>query len=63
MTEAATKLAEKYLDFQTLVQLCEVTKNQERLDQYIQKFAEHVSSLYVLKYLHHYNACFTSYFM
>lgn len=43
MTEAATKLAEKYLDFQTLVQLCEITKNQDRLDQYIQKFAEHVS--------------------
>lgn len=36
--ELATKLAEKYLDFQTLVQICDSTDNQQRLDEYIRKY-------------------------
>lgn len=36
--ELATKLAEKYLDFQTLVQICDRTDNQLRLDEYIRKY-------------------------
>lgn len=36
--ELATKLAEKYLDFQTLVQICDRTENQQRLDEYIHKY-------------------------
>lgn len=36
--ELATKLAEKYLDFQTLVQICDATQNQPRLDEYIRKY-------------------------
>jgi nuclear pore complex protein Nup133 len=43
MSDNAAKLAEKYMDFAALVQLCDSTNNQERLEQYIHKFAEHVS--------------------
>lgn len=38
--ELATKLAEKYLDFQTLVVICDKTDNQNRLDKYIEKYKE-----------------------
>ena len=38
--ELATKLAEKYLDFQVLVQICDRTENQNRLDSYIEKYKE-----------------------
>lgn len=38
--ELATKLAEKYLDFQTLVLICDQTKNQMRLDEYIERFKD-----------------------
>lgn len=38
--ELATKLAEKYLDFQCLVQICDRTDNQQRLDEYIGRYAE-----------------------
>ncbi|PSN35523.1 hypothetical protein C0J52_23803 [Blattella germanica] len=38
--ERAAILAEKYCDFQTLVQICELTDNQERLDQYMDTFFE-----------------------
>lgn len=38
--ELATKLAEKYLDFQCLVQICDRTNNQQRLDEYIGRYAE-----------------------
>lgn len=37
--ELATKLAEKYLDFQILLQICDRTDNQQRLDEYIAKYA------------------------
>ncbi|KAF5282596.1 hypothetical protein FQA39_LY05003 [Lamprigera yunnana] len=36
--ERAGLLAEKYLDFETLVIICELTKNQLRLDMYIDRF-------------------------
>jgi nuclear pore complex protein Nup133 len=35
-----TKLAEKYFDFQTLVIICDRTSNQQRLDEYIERFKE-----------------------
>lgn len=35
-------LAEKYCDFDILVQLCERTENQSRLQQYMVKFADQV---------------------
>lgn len=38
--ELAIKLAEKYLDFQILVQICDQTANQERLDEYIEKYKD-----------------------
>ncbi|KAJ8925587.1 hypothetical protein NQ315_009427 [Exocentrus adspersus] len=36
--EKAAQLAEKYLDFETLVIVCELTDNQERLDEYMERF-------------------------
>lgn len=38
--ELAAKLAEKYFDFQTLVHICDLTENQPRLDEYIEKYKE-----------------------
>lgn len=32
-------LAEKYCDFASLIQICELTNNKSRLDGYIKKFA------------------------
>ena len=40
--ELAAKLGEKYLDFQTLVIICDKTDNQQRLNEYIEKFQEYV---------------------
>ncbi|CAB3374512.1 Hypothetical predicted protein [Cloeon dipterum] len=40
MTEQAMKLAEKYLDFHTLVHICDSIGNDERLENYMQKFAD-----------------------
>lgn len=40
--ELAAKLGEKYLDFQTLVIICDKTDNQQRLDEYIERFQEFV---------------------
>ena len=40
--ERAASLAEKYFDFDALIQICEVTNNQERLQRYITQFAEQV---------------------
>lgn len=39
--ELAVKLAEKYLDFQTLVIVCDRTESQQKLDEYIQRYADH----------------------
>lgn len=38
--ELAAKLAEKYCDFQTLVIICDRTENQQRLDEYNERFKE-----------------------
>lgn len=39
--ELAIKLAEKYLDFQTLVIVCDRTESQHKLDEYIARYADH----------------------
>jgi nuclear pore complex protein Nup133 len=44
MNAQGIKLAEKYLDFNTLIQICEATSNQDRLEGYITKFFEAVST-------------------
>lgn len=41
-------LAEKYCDFDILVQLCERTDNQSRLQHYMVKFADQVTSQVLL---------------
>ncbi|XP_001847396.2 nuclear pore complex protein Nup133 [Culex quinquefasciatus] len=38
--ELAAKLAEKYLDFQILVVICDKTNSQARLDEYIERYKE-----------------------
>lgn len=40
--ERAAILAEKYLDFHMLIQICEMTDNIERLDNYCEKYADEV---------------------
>lgn len=37
--ENAAMLAEKYCDFASLVQICELTDNKNRLDNYMERFA------------------------
>lgn len=37
--EQAAILAEKYHDFHSLIQICELTDNMERLDHYCDKFS------------------------
>uniref|UniRef100_T1J954 Nucleoporin Nup133/Nup155-like C-terminal domain-containing protein n=1 Tax=Strigamia maritima TaxID=126957 RepID=T1J954_STRMM len=43
-------LAEKYCDFGILIQLCELTNNQERLQRYMNQFADKNFSEYVFKW-------------
>lgn len=38
--DKAALLAEKYLDFETLIIICEETNNQARLDEYMNRFSE-----------------------
>uniref|UniRef100_A0A1B6K7B6 Nucleoporin Nup133/Nup155-like C-terminal domain-containing protein n=1 Tax=Homalodisca liturata TaxID=320908 RepID=A0A1B6K7B6_9HEMI len=38
--ERAAMLAEKYLDFQVLVDICQKTNNREKLNSYIEKFSD-----------------------
>lgn len=38
--ERAAILAEKYCDFEILIEICELTENQERIEQYTKKFAD-----------------------
>ena len=40
----AASLAEKYCDFDILVQMCEQTDNQTRLQRYMTQFADQVMS-------------------
>jgi nuclear pore complex protein Nup133 len=46
--EKAAILAEKYCDFQILVEICELTNDRDRLFQYMEKFLEQVSLLFKL---------------
>ena len=39
--DEATRLAEKYHEFQGLIRICEMTNDNERLEQYMDKFSEH----------------------
>ena len=41
--ERAASLAEKYCDFAILVELCEKTNNEERLQRYMNQFQNRVS--------------------
>ncbi|XP_044263471.1 nuclear pore complex protein Nup133 [Tribolium madens] len=45
--ERCAKLAEKYLDFETLMILCESTGNQRRLDDYLERFSNEGFSEFV----------------
>lgn len=45
--ERAALLAEKYLDFEILVSICEATNNQQRLDEYMDRFENEGFSEYV----------------
>ena len=40
--EAAANLSEKYFEFYGLVRICEMTNDNERLDRYMDVFAEQV---------------------
>ncbi|KAG5672648.1 hypothetical protein PVAND_002761 [Polypedilum vanderplanki] len=48
--ELAAKLAEKYLDFQILVIICDKTENQIRLDEYIERFKEQNFSQFAISW-------------
>ncbi|XP_044731324.1 nuclear pore complex protein Nup133 [Chrysoperla carnea] len=48
--ERASILAEKYCDFTLLVQICETTNNQPKLNEYMERFAEYNFSEYVFNY-------------
>ncbi|XP_070576445.1 nuclear pore complex protein Nup133-like isoform X2 [Ptychodera flava] len=48
--ERAASLAEKYCDFNILVKLCEDTNNQERLQRYMNQFAEKGFTDFVFKW-------------
>jgi len=43
--ELAASLAEKYYDFEILIQLCETTDNTDRIERYITQFSDKVSEL------------------
>jgi nuclear pore complex protein Nup133 len=40
--EEAASLAEKYLEFNALVKICEATNDSARLEMYMDKFADQV---------------------
>lgn len=46
----AAKLAEKYLDFKTLVIICDQTKNQTRLDEYIERYRDQDFSQFAINW-------------
>lgn len=48
--ELAAKLAEKYLDFKTLVIICDQTKNQARLDEYIERYRDQDFSQFAINW-------------
>lgn len=48
--ECAAKLAEKYLDFQSLVLICDETEDKDRLDEYTRKYEEYDFSQYAINW-------------
>ncbi|XP_055389232.1 nuclear pore complex protein Nup133 [Condylostylus longicornis] len=48
--ELAAKLAEKYLDFQTLIVICDQTENQQRLNEYIERYQEYDFSQFAINW-------------
>lgn len=48
--ECAAKLAEKYLDFQSLVLICDETEDKDRLDEYTRKYEEFDFSQYAINW-------------
>lgn len=46
--ERAAMLAEKYLDFQILIDVCQKTNNKEKINYYIDKFKHQVNVKFVL---------------
>lgn len=46
----AAKLAEKYLDFKTLVVICDQTKNQSRLEEYIERYRDQDFSQFAINW-------------
>ena len=42
--DRAAELAERYDDFATLIQICEITNNQERMQRYMGQFEKKVSA-------------------
>jgi nuclear pore complex protein Nup133 len=40
--EMAASLAEKYFDFEILIQLCDDTDNSERVERYLSQFSDKV---------------------
>ena len=48
--EEAASLAEKYLEFTSLIQICEATSDKSRLDRYMDTFAEYNFSAFVFQW-------------
>ncbi|KAM8703409.1 hypothetical protein ACLKA7_008085 [Drosophila subpalustris] len=48
--ESAAKLAEKYLDFQSLVLICDETQDKDRLDEYTRKYEEYDFSQFAINW-------------
>ncbi|EDV94537.1 nuclear pore complex protein Nup133 [Drosophila grimshawi] len=48
--ECASRLAEKYLDFQSLVVICDETQDNERLDEFTRKYEEHDFSQFAINW-------------
>lgn len=48
--EFAIRLAEKYLDFQSLVVICDLNNDQDRLDHYIKRFESYNFSQFAINW-------------
>ena len=49
--DRAAELAERYDDFATLIQICEITNNQERMQRYMGQFEKKVSAEITIVFL------------
>lgn len=58
--EMAASLAEKYCDFEILIQLCDDTNNSDRIERYLVQFADKVILLVNIKavYLYGFSVLF-----